>query len=374
MFMYKYKSMNAVKMVENNGIYYNPDGWLWSFIHFIYSLRKHDIHPIFILEGGYPEEKNKTRMARKKDREDVKKKTLSLEESISSYATSLRLRPDMNKEDIPQDLKEEWNKIAKKNNLSFEDFDFETVKDHVKQRHRYDIRITNRDYEKLKILLKIMNTPFIQAPMEAEAFCAYLYKKKVIHGIASNDSDILAYGCNLIVDFEFDKIDEESKITYINYDYLLNKLDLQSSEFLDFCIMCGTDYNDNIYRIGAVKSYELIKVHKCIENVGKFLDPNNKKGTILILNHLRIRHIFNHYGMENMDDVTNMQFLEKKASWSSVPDFYLLTMLAIKFNINIDLEWIKNGFEKCNIKWENENKDNEENVEPNNEVDEFPIF
>ncbi len=41
---------------------------------FIYSLRKHDIHPIFILEGGYPEEKNKTRMARKKDREDVKRK------------------------------------------------------------------------------------------------------------------------------------------------------------------------------------------------------------------------------------------------------------------------------------------------------------
>ncbi len=39
-------------------------------------------------------------MAEKKMR-DVKKKTLSLEESISSYATSLRLRPDMNKEDIP---------------------------------------------------------------------------------------------------------------------------------------------------------------------------------------------------------------------------------------------------------------------------------
>ncbi len=51
--------------------------------------------------------------------------------------------------------------------------------------------------------------------------------------------------------------------------------------------MCGTDYNDNIYRIGAVKSYELIKVHKCIENVGKFLDPNNKKGTILILNQFK---------------------------------------------------------------------------------------
>ncbi len=46
----------------------------------------------FILEGGYPEEKNKTRMARKKDREDVKRKHYLLKESISSYATSLRLR------------------------------------------------------------------------------------------------------------------------------------------------------------------------------------------------------------------------------------------------------------------------------------------
>ncbi len=81
--------------------------------------------------------------------------------------------------------------------------------------------------------------------MEAEAFCAYLYKKKVIHGIASNDSDILAYGCNLIVDFEFDKIDEESKITYINYDYLLNNW-IYIFRIFRFCIMCGTDYNDNI--------------------------------------------------------------------------------------------------------------------------------
>ncbi len=29
---------------------------------------------------------------------------------------------------------------------------------------------------------------------------------------------------------------------------------------------------------------------------------------------------------------------------------------------------------KCNIKWENENKDNEENVEPNNEVENFQFF
>ncbi len=48
--------------------------------------------------------------------------------------------------------------------------------------------------------------------------------------------------------------------------------------------------------------------------------------------------------MENMDYVTNMQFL-KKAYGHQFLIFYLLTMLAIKFNrLSIDLEWIKNRF------------------------------
>ncbi len=56
-------------------------------------------------------------------------------------------------------------------------------------------------------------------------------------------------------------------------------------------------------------------------NVGTFFRLQTIKGNYLILNHLRIRHIFNSLWYGNMDDVTNMQFLEKQASWSSVPDF-----------------------------------------------------
>ncbi len=41
--------------------------------------------------------------------------------------------------------------------------------------------------------------------------------------------------------------------------------------------MCGTDYNDNIYRIGAVKSYELIKSAQMYRKCWKVLDPNNKR-------------------------------------------------------------------------------------------------
>ncbi len=41
-----------------------------------------------------------------------------------------------------------------------------------------------------------------------------------------------------------------------------------------------------------------------------------------------------------------MQFFRKTSILGhQFPDFILLTMLGNKININIDLEWIKNGFE-----------------------------
>ncbi len=63
-----------------------------------------------------------------------------------------------------------------------------------------------------------MNTPFIQAQGNSRGFlCNNYTKKKVITWYAFNDSDyscLVVLLCNLIVDFEFDKIDEESKIKY----------------------------------------------------------------------------------------------------------------------------------------------------------------
>ena len=362
MYMFKFKSINAAKMDEP---WFNPDGWLWSFIHFVYSLRKHDIHPVFILEGGYPPEKSKTRESRKKDREDIKKKTMSLEQSICSFTEKAEGEP-------PSDLQEEWNKIARKKNLPYDSFDLESVKEQVRQRHRYDMTIRSRDYDKLKILLKIMNVPYIHAPMEAEALCAYLWKEGIVEGIASNDSDIFAYGCNLIVDFIFSNNEEESKVSYIDYSVLLELLALNEREFLDFCIMCGTDYNDNIYRIGTVKSYDLIKTYKNIEEVDKFLDPTGTKGTTLILNYKRVREIFNTYGLAGSDKTMNaMELLKKKAVWSDVPDFYLLCMFGMKINLTIDFDWIKEGFEKCSVKWDN---DSDLKTRSNEDNDYFPVF
>jgi 5'-3' exonuclease len=70
---------------------------------------------------------------------------------------------------------------------------------------------------------------------------------------------------------------------------VLNALELKSKEFLDFCIMCGTDYNKNIPKVGPETSFKLIKKHHSIEDVEKDgFDVSNLK-------FVRVRQLFTQY-------------------------------------------------------------------------------
>ena len=64
---------------------------------------------------------------------------------------------------------------------------------------------------------------------------------------------------------------------------MLQVLGLTASEFLDFCIMCGTDYNKNVFRVGVEKAYKYITTYHNIEHVP--LDTT-------ILNHEKVRSMF----------------------------------------------------------------------------------
>lgn len=41
-----------------------------------------------------------------------------------------------------------------------------------------------------------MNVKYVVAPYEADAQLAYLYKNNFVHGIITEDSDLLTYGCD----------------------------------------------------------------------------------------------------------------------------------------------------------------------------------
>ena len=57
---------------------------------------------------------------------------------------------------------------------------------------------------------------------------------------------------------------------------------------MDFCILCGCDYNVKIKNIACERSYKLIKKFNNLENI-----EENTRLDLTTLNYNRIREIFN---------------------------------------------------------------------------------
>ena len=59
-------------------------------------------------------------------------------------------------------------------------------------------------------------------------------------------------------------------------------------QMIDFCIMCGTDYNNNIPKIGNAGAFKLIEKYKNIDNIPDLAN-------IELLNHKVVRNLFTNF-------------------------------------------------------------------------------
>ncbi|XP_053738443.1 probable flap endonuclease 1 homolog [Synchiropus splendidus] len=114
-------------------------------------------------------------------------------------------------------------------------------------------------------LLKLLGVPVVQAPGDAEALCAWLVKKGLVHGVASEDMDTLPFGAAVLIrQFNANKFGE---IVEYSLAKLLEKLQITHEEFVDLCILLGCDYCEKITGFGPKRALTLIQKHRTIENI-----------------------------------------------------------------------------------------------------------
>ena len=71
------------------------------------------------------------------------------------------------------------------------------------------------------------------------------------------------------------------ELVQIDLNKVLRSLDLTYEQFVDLCILCGSDYTNTISGIGPVKAYKYIQECKNIEKVIQTLNNelvNAKEG------------------------------------------------------------------------------------------------
>lgn len=244
--------------------------WLDAFLGMMCQLRENDIHFIFIFDSKSPPEKDHEKRMRMQQRERMKMRVKEMRDGIEEFQRSKTLN-----DFLSQYLK-------KKNKVFTSDQEMLAYLWEEADRMSGNILdIQGKDFELLKELFLILNVPFFWAFSEAEATCAHLCLNGIVDAVMTEDTDILAYGCPLFLH----RINmATNSICQIRMGDVLRKLGLNYREFLDFCIMSGTDYNTNIRNIGNERSFKLIREYRTIDNI-----PNLD---VSVLNHLRVRELF----------------------------------------------------------------------------------
>ena len=118
----------------------------------------------------------------------------------------------------------------------------ETEEERIKYLKR-TVTISKEQWQQCKDLLTMMGIPFIQAPEEADSQCAYLAKNGLVDAVLTEDMDILTFGSPKIVR---NLTSHKIETTEIILDEILNKFELNQDQFIDFCILLGSDYSPGV--------------------------------------------------------------------------------------------------------------------------------
>ncbi len=163
-----------------------------------------------------------------------------------------------------------------------EEGDIEAMKKYSSQ----TVRITDEIIEESKELLEAMGIAVVQAEGEGEAEAALMAKNGLSWASASQDYDSLLYATpRLIRNLTLSKKRKTSsgllvdtKIEIIEFEKILNELQINHEQLICLGILVGTDYNPGGVRgIGQKRALEIVqkneypvKIFEYIEKSGKY--------------------------------------------------------------------------------------------------------
>ncbi|XP_017508085.3 flap endonuclease 1 [Manis javanica] len=136
------------------------------------------------------------------------------------------------------------------------------------------VKVTKQHNDECKHLLNLMGIPYLDAPSEAEASCAALVKAGKVYAAATEDMDCLTFGSPVLMRHLTASEAKKLPIQEFHLSRILQELGLNQEQFVDLCILLGSDYCESIRGIGPKRAVDLIRKHKSIEEIVRQLDPN----------------------------------------------------------------------------------------------------
>lgn len=110
--------------------------------------------------------------------------------------------------------------------------------------------------EDAKYLLQLFGIPYIIAPGEAEAQCAYLDLTNQTNGTITEDSDIWLFGANNVYRSFFK---QNALIESYSSQLIKSQLGVDRNTLICIAMLVGSDYTLGIENVGIVKAMEILQ-------------------------------------------------------------------------------------------------------------------
>ena len=269
LYMYKFKTLYKAR-------------WLQGFVNMIMLLKRNNIQGIFVYDTKAPDLKSARIQERKNRRTQATQRIETVKTAFKEYEES-------NHETVHPILTQIVEKYVKQVSRLLRPIDMDKfvidpilVQQEISRLEKQIIYISSNDIALTKELLNLLGMIYINSESEAETLCSFMCCHGQVDAVLSNDTDVMVYGTPIFV-MNLTK----DMVTEINFPALLEGVDMTYNEFRDFCIMCGTDYNNNVYRVGCEKAYKYIKKYSSIERI-----RDEANIDVSVLEHSAVRDIF----------------------------------------------------------------------------------
>ncbi|CAG8633873.1 11071_t:CDS:2 [Acaulospora morrowiae] len=142
-----------------------------------------------------------------------------------------------------------------------------------KKLERRAVMVTWQMYDECQYFLKSWGKSCISPQgHEAEAFCMSLTEKGYTDAVVSDDMDTTIYGNGPVLR---NFLARNRTFQEIMPDKARELLSLTVDQYIDLCILCGTDFAGTIRYIGPITALKMIREHEKIENILGNLKPNH---------------------------------------------------------------------------------------------------
>lgn len=127
--------------------------------------------------------------------------------------------------------------------------------------------VSSEMFAECQELLQMFGLPYIIAPMEAEAQCAYMEMTKQVDGVITDDSDVFLFGARSVYKNIFD--DKKYVETYFMKD-IESELGMTREKLIRMALLLGSDYTEGVSGIGIVNAIEVLQAFPEEDGLQKF--------------------------------------------------------------------------------------------------------